>query len=249
MMAFALFVVGIVVGFAWAADLQLRGGLLRQAREARARPDWVAIDELPPYVPEAIAAVIDPRYLSQSQLRWGEGEVTLARRLARQVHLLSPDLRGAAREMVMGPVLERRLSRRRLLELYLNRTDFGESGEYRIYGIRDAAREYFQREPSELTLGQAATLAGLFLPPRIDDPHADVGAVGIRRNEVLEVLLRGKVITAAEFREARTEPLGFRPGLQVQPMTRPARWPEGEPVIRLPPELRRPTPPDSAARS
>lgn len=237
-LALGLFVIGGVIGFAWALDRQVRGGILQQRAEARQRPDWVEMERLPRYVPMAFVAVVDPAFLQAGALRTGESGTTLAREMVRQVHLLPDGLGGEARELLMGPVLERRTSKRDLLELYLNRVFIGEEQGYPVYGIHHAAREYFDKEPAELTLGEAATLAGLLLPPRIQDPDRRIGAVGARRNEVLRVLLLGEVITAEQFRQAVAEPLGFQPGLQEQPMTRPADWTEPPRSIRLPENLR-----------
>jgi membrane peptidoglycan carboxypeptidase len=107
-----------------------------------------------------------------------------------------------------------------------------------VYGVFHASREFFGRLPNELTLGQAATLAGLLLPPRIEDPKTRLGAVGPRRNEVLHVMLIGGLIDEASYRAALAEPLGFQPGLDQMPFSRPASWGQRSTVIRLPPNLR-----------
>lgn len=245
-LAAALFVVGGVLGFAWALDRTVRGGVLQQRVEAASRPDWVQLEELPRYVPEAFLAVAQPSLLTRGTLRPEEDGRSLSRFLVEQVHLLPASLAGDAREMVMAPVLDQRLSPRAMLELYLNRVYLGEEQGYPVFGIHHAAREYFDKTPRELTLGEAATLAGLLLSPRIENPEAHVGAVGARRAEVLEVLLEGELITVEDYRRALSEPLGFQPGLDQMPFSRPAEWGrEEQSVIRLPPELR-PAPTDSA---
>lgn len=237
-LAVGLFVVGGVAGFGWSLDRELRGGLLRQGAVAERRPDWVELRSLPAYVPQAFLAVVDPGFLTRGRLRTGQTGTTLARDLVRQVHLLPNSLGGAARELLMAPVLEQRASKRELLELYLNRAYLGEEQGYPVYGIGHAAREYFDKAPAELTLGETATLAGLLLEPRIDDPERQVGAVGIRRNEVLRVLLLGGLISETQYRAALEEPLGFQPGLDQLPVTRPLDFGREPEVIRLPPNLR-----------
>lgn len=236
-LAIGLFVLGLVGGFAWAADRQLRGGVLRQRAEAQRRPDWVALDRLPAYVPAAFVAVVDPAFLETGTLRAGEEGTTLARELVRQVHLIPGSLGGEARELVMAPLLEHRTDKRELLELFLNRVYLGREQGYPVFGIHHAAREYFDKEPSQLSLGETATLAGLLLAPRIEDPDLRAGAVGARRNEVLRVMWLGELITAEQYRQAASEPLAFQPGLDEFPMTRPADWGR-EAVIRLPENLR-----------
>lgn len=239
MLSFALFVLGLVGGFSWAQDRQLRGGVLRQAAEARDRPDWVQLRELPDYVPEAFLAVVEPSVLRGGRVRGGSPRMSVARELVRQVHLLPDGVRGEARAMAMAPLLEQRASQARRLEIYLNRVELGQSRGHAVQGLWHAAREYFNKAPSALTLSEAATLAGLLLPPRITDPQRDVGAVGARRNEVLDVLLRGELISVEDYRRAIAEPLGFQPGIGDMPMTRPADWGAEPDTIRLPEEIRR----------
>ena len=235
-----------MAGYGWALDREIRGGILRQRAEAEGRPDWVDLRAIPSYVPEAFLAVVEPQLLTESRLRTPAEGPSVARELVRQVHLLPASLAGESRERLMGPVLERRIGPRGMAELYLNRVYLGRAQGYPVYGIYHASREYFEKLPEDLTLGEAATLAGLLLDPRITDPANAVGAVGARRTEVLRVMLAGGLITDEEFRQALSEPLGFQPGLEQMPMSRPASW--GDPVspIRLPPD-RRPSPVDSTA--
>lgn len=243
-LAVALFVVGGVAGFGWALDEQLRGGLLEQRREAIQRPDWVRLQSLPPYVPAAFVSVVDPSFFEGGALRTGGRGTTIARDLVSQVHQLDHGLGGEARELVLAPLLEQRRSKEDILELYLNRVFLGEASGYPVYGIHHAAEEYFGKRPAELTLSEVATLAGLLLPPRVVDPDRSVGAVGARRNEVLRVLLERGDITPQQYSAAVREPLAFQPGLDQEPMTRPAGWMERPTVLQLP-ENRLPAP-DSA---
>jgi membrane peptidoglycan carboxypeptidase len=237
-LALGLFVIGGVAGFTWAMDREIRGGILRQKVEAAQRPDWVPLQALPAYVPNAFVAVVDPAFMEARALRKGESGTTLARQLVRQVHLLPGTLTGEARELVMGPVLEHRATKPALVELFLNRVYIGQEAGYPVYGIYHAAQEYFGKEPQQLTLSEAATLAGLLLEPRITNPQERIGALGPRRNEVLRVMLEKGLITPEEYQQAIRERLGFQPGIREMPMTRPPGWMEEAPVIRLPEELR-----------
>lgn len=244
MLSLALFLLGIVGGFVWQLDRELRGGVLRQEAEARRRPDRVRVSELPRYVPIAFASVVEPSAAPSGRMRTGETGTSLAREVVRQVHLLPEGVGGEARALAMGPLLEQRTGAGRTLEIYLNRIQLGEHRGHPVYGIWHAAREYFDKRPEELTLSEAATLAGLLLPPRIRAPQEKVGAVGARRNEVLEVMLRGDLITPTAYREAIAEPLGFQPGTGEQPMT---RIPNVADPLRLPDRWRpTPEPADSA---
>lgn len=231
-------VLGGVAGFGWSMDQQIRAGLLRQHQEAVRRPDWVDLDALPAHVPDAFVAVVDPAFLEHGAVRSGRKGVTLSRALVRQVHLLPNSVGGEARERVMGPLLEQRMPKRDLLEIFLNRAFLGTEQGYPVYGVYHAAREYFGKDPQQLTLGESATLAGLLLEPRIADPENRVGAVGVRRNEVLKVMRLAGLIAEDQFQAALAEPLGFQPGLEDHPMTRPADWIQGVSTIRLPEDLR-----------
>ena len=246
-LAVGFFVLGGVAGFAWSLDRQIRGGVLRQQDEAMQRPDWVPLGALPDYVPAAFVAVVDPSFLAEGSIRTGEDGTTISRELVRQVHLLPDNVAGEAKELIMGPVLEQRTSKRELLEIFLNRIFLGTQAGYPVYGVNHAAREFFDKDAAQLTLSETATLAGLLLDPRIDDPDSEVGAVGVRRNEVLRVMQVGGLISPEQYRTAVAEPLGFQPGLAQMPMTRPADWTRPRPAIRLP-EASRPRP-DSAQAS
>jgi membrane peptidoglycan carboxypeptidase len=229
-------VLGMVAGFAWGMDRQLRGGILRQRVEAMQRPDWVPLESLPAHVPRAFLLAVDPGFEDGRTIRAREEGNTLTRELVRQVHLLGDGLAGEARELVMAPVLEQRASQRQLLELYLNRVYLGIARDHPVYGIRHAALEYLGKDPRQLTVGEAAALAGLLLEPRIERPDERSGAVGIRRNEVLRGLVAAGDITPEQFATALQERLPFQPGISEMPMSRRLPSPADTAVIRVPPE-------------
>jgi hypothetical protein len=238
-LALGCLIVGIVGGFAVAADQQLRGGVLEQRSEAVQRPDWVALDSLPEYVPDAFMVVVDPGYEEGGALRAREErETTIPREIVRQIHLLDGGLISDARELVMAPVLEQRATKSELLELFLNRAYLGTVRGAPVYGVHYAAEEFLGKRAQELTLGEAATLAGLLLRPRIERPEERPGAVGVRRNEVLRALLNAGYIDLAAYESAIAERLAFQPGLAERPMTRRLPTPEDSVVIRLPAEYR-----------
>jgi membrane peptidoglycan carboxypeptidase len=137
----------------------------------------------------------------------------------------------------MVPLAEAQLSRRAMVEFYLNRTYLGQAGDWRVYGVQHAAEEYFGKEARRLSLSEAATLAGMLLPPRMVNPQNSPGAVGARRNEVLQRMLAAGEIDRAAYDQALREPLAFQPGIDYAPMTRPAEWGKEPEVIRLPPGL------------
>ena len=248
----ALIVVGSVGGigtFAYMMWGRLDRGLLAQREEAQRRADWVKLSELPRIVPDAFTVVVDTASFQRTPPEERDRNPMLSRDLVRQVHRLSEGgVGGDARELVMAPLLENALSKRGLLELYLNRISMGRTGDWQVYGVHHAAREYFGKDVRRLTLGEAATLAGILLPPALQSPETSPGPVGARRNEVLRRMLHAGTITPAAYRQAAREPLAFQPGADYAPMARPADWRREPDVIRLPPELRPSLQrPDSAA--
>lgn len=233
-----LLVLGAIGGYLAWNDLQLRSGLLKQEAEARRRPDWVPLSDLPPYARDAFAAVADTTSFARRSQQRGEPLPSVSREMVQQIHQLSSRLGDQARGQTMAPLLEVHTSPDRLLELYVNRVYLGRTENWPLYGVQHAAQEYFGKDARRLTLGEAATLAGILLPPRLQDPEADPGAVGTRRNEVLLTLLNTGKIDAAAYRAARAEPLAFQPGEDYAPMSRPTGWRDSVPVIRLPEALR-----------
>jgi membrane peptidoglycan carboxypeptidase len=231
-------VIGGVMGFALRMNQQIRGGILRQRAEAITRPDWVPMNDLPEYVPPAFLTVVDPGVESTGRFRGRNEGRTIPRELVRQIHLLGNNLSGEARELVMAPVLQRLTSEEELAELYLNRVELGYEAGIPVYGVYHAAQEYFHKDPRELTLSEAATLAGLLLQPRIRQPADVPGAVGVRRNEVLKAMLENGAITPDDYTAAVGERLGFQPGLAGAPMTRSLPSEADTSVIRLPPQYK-----------
>lgn len=227
-----------LAGYLWWAGAQLGGGLLRQEREARARPDWVPLAQLPPHVRAAFLAVVDTASTLRRQPFLPEDRPAVSRDLVRQVHRLDGSVSQQAQERAMAQLLESQRSPERRLELYLNRVAMGRTESWPVYGVQHAAQEYFGKDVRALTVGEAATLAGLLLPPRLADPEAEPGAVGARRNEVLGLLLSAGAIDPQAYAAARAEPLAFQPGEDYAPMTRPVDWSREPAVIRLPEALR-----------
>ncbi|HEX6748401.1 MAG TPA: transglycosylase domain-containing protein [Longimicrobium sp.] len=221
--------------FAFMANARLDHGLMGQYPQARRRPDWVRLNDLPRYIPDAFLAVVDTSSFQRLSPYGRQDRPRLTVDLVSQVQRLRGGVDDQAWRAFMVPLTEARLSRGQMLEYYLNRIYLGKAGDWRIYGVQHAAEEYFGKDARELTLSEATTLAGMLLPPRLVHPEAIPGAVGARRNEVLRRLLAAGEIDRAAYDAARREMLAFQPGIDYAPMTRPAGWGEEPEVIRLPP--------------
>jgi len=221
--------------FAVAANSRLDDGLLGQYAQARRRPDWVRTRDLPPYLPQAFLAVVDTSAFQRLSPYGRQDRPRLTVDLVSQVQRLRGGAGDQAWRAFMVPLTEARLTRGQALEYYLNRIYLGKAGDWRIYGVQHAAQEFFGKDARRLTLSEAATLAGMLLPPRMGNPQTSPGAVGARRNEVLARLLESGKIDRAAYDQARREPLAFQPVIDYAPMTRPAEWGKEPEVIRLPP--------------
>ncbi|HEU4561949.1 MAG TPA: transglycosylase domain-containing protein [Longimicrobium sp.] len=228
----------IVVGmgiFAFLASQRLDRGVLGQYRQSMRRPDWVRLNQLPPYVPHAFLEVVDTSSFQRLSPYGRQDRPRLTVDLVSQVQRLRRGVDDQAWRAFMVPLTEARLSRRAMFEYYLNRIYLGRAGDWRVYGVQHAAEEFFGKDANQLTLSEAATLAGMLMPPRVIRPDAMPGAVGARRNEVLRRMLEAGRIDRAAYEHASTEALAFQPGIDYAPMTRPATWGQEPEVIRLPP--------------
>jgi membrane peptidoglycan carboxypeptidase len=148
-----------------------------------------------------------------------EGGSTITQQLVKQTLLQeasTPEERQAAtassvgrklREARLALALEQRYTKSEILTRYLNLVYFGEGA----YGIQAAAQRYFSVNAVDLTLPQAATLAGLVQTPSLDDPLADPGRARVRRNEVLERMLTLNHASAEEVQAALPTPVPVAP--------------------------------------
>jgi penicillin-binding protein 1A len=180
--------------------------------------DYVPLDLLPRYVGEAVVATEDQRFYDHhgvdplgmvraaiTNLREGrtvQGGSTLTQQLAKNLYLTSD--RTFARkieEFTLALWLESRLSKADILELYLNRVYLGSGA----YGIDAAARRYFDKPARNLTLGEAAMIAGLLKAPSKYSPLANPTLARSRARLVLSQMLDAGFITADEEREAAKE--------------------------------------------
>ncbi|MER7460905.1 transglycosylase domain-containing protein [Micromonospora sp. NPDC126480] len=111
-------------------------------------------------------------------------------------------------EMRYALALERELGKDEILTRYLNIAYFGAGA----YGVAAASKRYFSKSPADLTLAEAALLAGLVRSPDTDDPiNGDADAAVQRRAYVLGQLVETGQIQAAEAAGANAEPLALRP--------------------------------------
>src|SRR6185312_16295004 len=138
-----------------------------------------------------------------SNLRHGhirEGGSTLTQQLAKTA-FLSPErtFRRKLQEVFIAFWLEARLSKAEILSRYLSSVYFGDG----VFGLRAAAQHYFAKPPEQLTLGEAAMLAGLVKAPSALNPADHPDAAARRQRVVLGAMVETKAITPAQAQRAR----------------------------------------------
>jgi penicillin-binding protein 1A len=138
-----------------------------------------------------------------------EGGSTIEQQLVRNLYLSPQQSLGRKlNEACLAEQLDRRWSKDRILTAYLNDIYFGRQA----YGIEAAARTYFGTHAKDLSLEQAALLAGLPQAPSAYDPLTRPEAARDRRAEVLQSMLQAGDISEARYRNAVHSPLGVHPG-------------------------------------
>jgi penicillin-binding protein 1A len=197
------------------------GLLMAQIGEQRRIP--VTWEEIPQLVVDAFLASEDDRYFEHPGVDWQglvraaasnfsagavrEGGGTITMQLARNTVLGSErTLRRKLKEVFLALRLEREFTKQEILTLYLNRIFLGQ----RAYGIGAAAQVYFDKTPRELTLAEAALIAGLPRSPSLDNPVSSVARARDRRAYVLRRMVETGKIDAAERDAAAAVPVVAR---------------------------------------
>ncbi len=172
---------------------------------------WLTIRQLPSEMKDAMVAVEDRRYYMHPGVdpigitrsfyvrfvegRWTQGGSTITQQLARNVYLNNNKEFGRKmREIVLALAMETKFSKEQILELYLNKVYFGGGA----YGVDAASRKFFDHGAEELSLAEAAIIAGLVKAPSRYSPTADAKAALGRASVVVEVMQDAGMITAAE---------------------------------------------------
>nr|WP_316651355.1 transglycosylase domain-containing protein [uncultured Gellertiella sp.] len=179
----------------------------------------LSLQEMSPYIPQAVVAIEDRRFYSHfgfdpigfaramtRNLLAGhmvQGGSTLTQQLAKNL-FLSPDrtLERKVQEVLLAVWLEHKYSKDEILTMYLNRVFFGSNA----FGVEAASRRYFNKSARDVTLGEAALLAGLLKAPTRLSPARDPAAAQARAQVVLGAMREEGVITDAEVKTAMSAP-------------------------------------------
>ena len=178
------------------------------------------------WLPEATVAIEDARFWQHGALDYQgiaralyqdvskghivQGGSTITQELVRNLYIGNNQrtLSRKVKEACLAEKIFGTHSRKEILADYLNLVFYGRHA----YGAQAAAQTYFSKDASELTLAQAALLAGLPQAPSTDDPLTYPHAALSRRNEVLRAMWKNGYISADKLRQATRKPLLLKPG-------------------------------------
>jgi len=209
---------------------QLVTYLYGEDREKRRR---VRYEELPQHLVRAVLAIEDRRFFSHPGLdpigltravihnlrsdTSTQGASTITQQLCKNFFLRRTDERGyrtaersfrrKAQEALLAFVLERSATKQEILEMYLNEVYLGQSGSFGINGVGEAARIYFGKDVTNLTLPESALLAGMIQSPNPYNPFRHEARATERRNEVLRAMQDSGFIDQAAMDETLKAPL------------------------------------------
>src|SRR2546425_3784205 len=116
-----------------------------------------------------------------------------------------------AAELAMTLRLEEKLSKEQIFEYYCNQVYLGRRGTFNLHGFGAAASAYFGKDIRDLTLPEAATLAGMIQRPSYYHPLGNVDRLRERRNLVLSLMRQNDFITKSEFERAVEGPVVIAP--------------------------------------
>jgi penicillin-binding protein 1A len=180
----------------------------------------VDVDQLPVHVPAAFIAIEDRRFYHHpgfDPIRMAKalvgniacgciraGGSTITQQLARNLFLTpKQNMHRKVQEIMLAVWLEHKFSKKEILGLYLNRVNFGAGA----YGIEAAALRYFNKKAKDLTVGEAAILAGIMKAPSHYGPLANSERSARRATVVLNEMERSHVITPEQRAEAVAHPV------------------------------------------
>ena len=181
--------------------------------------DAIALEDIPPVMIKAVLATEDARFFEHfgvdviGTLRAivqnarandvVQGGSSLTQQVAKNL-FLTPErtIRRKVHEAFYSLWIEARLSKEEILKLYLDRSYLGGGN----YGVEAASQYYFGKSVRDITLPEAAMLAGLFKAPSKYAPHQNLVAARARANTVLYRMLDAGFITQGELLQARREP-------------------------------------------
>ena len=193
--------------------------------DERAKRRNVPLASIPPRMIQAVLAIEDRRFYEHPGLdpigivgaaitnlrgtkAYTGGGSTITQQFMKNT-LLTPEktMRRKAQEAMLSLVLETRLSKDQILELYLNDVDLGQRGSFAVRGVAEASRLFFGKDVANVSLAEAATIAGVIQAPSRHSPFRNPARAKDRRNVVLRAMADAGYISSDAALRASREPL------------------------------------------
>ena len=201
----------------------------------------VSLDELPPYVADAVVATEDRRFYSHFGFdiisftramtvnlwhrRYVQGGSTITQQVAKNLFLTSnKNIKRKVQELLLAFWLEYKLTKDQILTLYLNRVYLGAG----TYGIEAASQKYFQKSSRDLNLLEAAIIGGMLKAPSRYNPIASESRARERAAVVLDNMVKNDKITDEQRQNALKMKLGPEKSYKVEGGKHFADWVYGE---------------------
>lgn len=196
--------------------------------EQRSKRQLVKYDDIPKVMVDAILAIEDRRFFQHggvnymrlleaawidlTRQRHEQGGSTLTMQLSR-AFFLTPEktIKRKLLEILIAVELEQKFGKQQIFEFYANRVDLGQRGSFTISGFAEASRAYFNKNLKEISLPEAALLAGLIQAPSFLSPYRHPERALDRRNVVLDSMADTGSITRAQAEKAKATPLKLAP--------------------------------------
>ena len=194
----------------------------------RAKRKVVGFNDLPPHLVKAITVTEDRSFFEHYGVNFRgiiralirrydsdpnspiskQGGSSITQQLVKNL-LLSPEksLRRKVAEAYMSIILETRLKKEKIFELYCNQVYLGQQSGFSINGFGEAADAYFAKDVTTLTLPESAFLAGIIRSPNRYNPYRDIETATARRNQVLMSMEETGAISQLESQQAQATPL------------------------------------------
>jgi penicillin-binding protein 1B len=196
--------------------------------EQRSKRQLVKYDDIPKIIVEAVTSIEDRRFFQHSGVnflrlaeaawvdfthqRHQQGGSTITMQLSR-AFFLSPEktFKRKLIEILIAVELEQKFSKQQIFEFYANRVDLGQRGSFTISGLAEGSRSYFNKDLKDITLPEAALLAGLIQAPSYLSPYRHPERALERRNTVIESMVETHAITREQADKAKAAPLKLAP--------------------------------------
>jgi penicillin-binding protein 1B len=196
--------------------------------EQRSKRKVVKYNEMPKILVDAVLAIEDRRFfthngvnfLRMAEATWidvtrgrhEQGGSTLTMQLSRGF-FLSPEktIKRKLIEMLIALELEQKFSKQQIFEFYGNWVDLGQRGSFSISGFAEASRDYFNKDLKDISLPEAALLAGIIQRPSYLSPYRHPERALERRNLVLDSMVETHAISPADAEKAKAAPLKLAP--------------------------------------